>query len=178
MRALVSGDRAFFETAASELSGLPAIRVAAFVRAPFGTGFAALYRRTSLPNRYFTPFRAALAALADHRNFVAGHVLPSVAQSAIAACQRAKALESDRLLALLRRLETEAALEEARAFAAEVATAEEGVEIAPPHVDLAAVDSVYVLRKPPPLIAVNGLGDIELLPAPIDVLPIGLAQAA
>jgi hypothetical protein len=38
--------------------------------------------------------------------------------------------------------------------------------------------SAYIVRSPPPLIAVNAFGDIELLPAPIVSLPMDIAEAA
>jgi uncharacterized protein (DUF2336 family) len=176
MRAIVTGDRAFFETGAAELSGLPLARVAAFARAPLGAGFAALYRRTGLPMGFLAPFRAALVALAGH--CTPGQVSRLVAQRAIAACEKVRGgPDGERLLALLRRLEMEAALEEARAFAAEVACDETELEMGFEGPEEPA-EPLYVLRRPPPLIAVNALGDIEFLPAPIEALPVALPEAA
>lgn len=178
MRAVVSGDRPFFEAALAELSGLSPARVAAFARAPLGTGFLGLYRRTGLPLHFVAPFRAALAALAPYRNLVAGRVLRPVVQRAIAACAGGGGWGLDRLIGLLRRLEAEAALEEARAFAEEVAIEAAKEEAMRERADEALAQSAYVVRSPPPLIAVNAFGDIELLPAPIASLPMDIAEAA
>ncbi len=178
MRALVTGDRAFFEAAATALAGLPLARAAAFVRTPLGAGFAALYRQTGLPMGCVAPFRAALAALAGRRDLAPGRVLRPVAQRAIAACEKIRGPDAERLLALLRRLETEAALEEARAFAEEVASDEADAQQEFENLDEAIVEPLYVLRRPPPLISVNASGDIEFLPPPIEALPIPMAQAA
>ncbi len=175
MRAVVSGDRAFFEAALAELSGLPLPRIAALARAPRAAGFAALFRRTGLAMPYLAPFRAALAALAECRNPRPGQIQRSVAQRAIARCEAGGGPDLERLAGLLRRLEAEAALEQARAFAAEAAADEASADAPPPDV---AIHSLHVLRKPPPLIAVNGLGDVDLLPPPIEALPVVLADAA
>jgi len=122
---------------------------------------------------YVAAFRAGLAAV--HRS--PGRVSRVVAQRAIAACERIHGPDVDRLLALLRRLEAEAALEEARAFAAQVASDETEPEMAIERVTETA-EPLYVLRRPPPLIAVNALGDVEFLPAPIEALPVAMPEAA
>jgi uncharacterized protein (DUF2336 family) len=178
MRAIVTGDRAFFETVAAELSGLPPTRVAALTRAPAGTGFMALYRRTGLPMGCVGPFRAALAALAGSRSDQPNRVLRPVVQRAIAACENIREPDVERLLALLRRLETEAALEEARAFAAEVAADEEENESELESLNNAPPAPSYVLQRAPPLIAVNAFGDVEFLPPPIEALPLAAREAA
>jgi uncharacterized protein (DUF2336 family) len=203
IRGLVSGDRAIFEAAISELSGLPPARVAAFAGTPFGAAFAALYRRTGLPERYLAPFRAALAALNAYRGPSAGAILRPVAARVIAACEQAQAPELDRLLSLLRRLDAEAALEEARAFVvevvaeeacayaeqvvaeearafvAEIVAEEAPIAVSPPPVPMEVIEP-FRLGKPPPLLlmAINGLGDAELLPTLIDYSPYIVAEAA
>jgi uncharacterized protein (DUF2336 family) len=178
MRAIVTGDRALFEAAAAELSGLPTARVAALARAPAGAGFVALYRRTGLPMGCVAPFRAALAALAGRPSEPSNRVLRPVAQRAIAVCENIRERDAERLLPLLRRLETEAALEEARAFAAEVALDGEADEAEFEQLDISAPAAPYVLRRPPPLISVNAFGDVEFLPPPIEALPLTVAEAA
>jgi uncharacterized protein (DUF2336 family) len=180
-RALVCGDRAFFEATAAELSGLDPARVAAFVRAPQGSGFKALYRRTGLPVRYFAPCRAALAALHIFGADENGGVVRPIVRHMIAACEAERAPELDRLLPLLRRLEGEAAREEARAFvraaAAERARDRAQEEAAreasdPNDAEPATLDAIepdgVPLQPFPLLIAVNGLGDVEILPTLID----------
>jgi uncharacterized protein (DUF2336 family) len=116
MRALVSGERDFFNAAAVELTAMVPERIAGFTREPFGSGFAALYRRMGLPRQFLAQFRAALAAADD---FVAdGRVLRPIVSRVIARCEGERSPELSGLLALLRRLEAEAALGEARAVAA------------------------------------------------------------
>jgi uncharacterized protein (DUF2336 family) len=138
MRALISGARSFFESAAAELSGLALAQAAAFSRDPRGAGFAALYRRTSLPEALLPPFRAALLVLErfgqeqfGQERFGAeetGLALRPIATQAIAGCEAFEDPELGGLLALLRRLEKEAALNEARLLA-ESAVAKHGASL-------------------------------------------------
>jgi uncharacterized protein (DUF2336 family) len=122
VRALISGGRGFFEAAAVELTGVSPHRVAGFMSEPFGAGFAALYRRMGLPQQFITPFRAALAALeefgADESNRVSRPVISKV----IAFCESERSSSLSCVIALLRRLEAEGALEEARALVERAAT--------------------------------------------------------
>jgi uncharacterized protein (DUF2336 family) len=115
LRALVSGDRGFFDAAAVELTGMSAERIAGFTREPFGLGFAALYRRMGLPGPFLPPFRAALAALEDFPADHGDRVLRPIVARVIACCESEQSPGLPRLLSLLRRLEAEAALGEARA---------------------------------------------------------------
>jgi uncharacterized protein (DUF2336 family) len=121
MRALVSGNRRFFLAAGAELSGLAFERVAGFVREPFGSGFAALHRRMGLPMHFLSPFRVALAALDEFEADGADRALRPVVARVIAACEAAGSPDLARLLSLLRRLEAEAALVEARIYAGDIA---------------------------------------------------------
>jgi uncharacterized protein (DUF2336 family) len=116
VRALVSGARGFFNAAAVELTGVSPERIAGFVREPFGSGFAALYRRMGLPRQFLTPFRAALAAPEQLGGEYADCVLRPIVSQVIASCEGERSPGLSRLLALLRRLEAEAALEETRAL--------------------------------------------------------------
>ena len=68
MRALLSGNRALFEQALAELSGLAPPRIAGFVREPRSAGFAALYGKTGLPAHFLPVFRAALVALNEAKS--------------------------------------------------------------------------------------------------------------
>jgi uncharacterized protein (DUF2336 family) len=117
MRALISGAHSFFEAAAAELSGLPLEQVAAFIRHPRGAGFAALYRQMGLPAGLLPPFRAALLVLEQFGGEETGLALRPIATEVIAACENLAGPELGGLLAFLRRLEAEAALNEARVFA-------------------------------------------------------------
>ncbi len=109
LRALVSGDRGFFDAAAVELTGISAERISGFAREPCGLGFAAL------PGQLLPPFRAALAAIEEFPADHGDRVLRPIVARAIAACESEQSPGLSRLLSLLRRLEAEAALGEARA---------------------------------------------------------------
>ena len=138
LRALLSGNPQLFETALAELSGLHADKVAVHVRHFRGPGFAALYERAGLPRDLLPAFRSALQAQEDFGGRTnAGGRTPTGAdadgrteprlslamiESVLADCEDMNGGELDRLLALLRRFELEAALEQARA-AASVAAA-------------------------------------------------------
>jgi len=121
MRALICGNRRFFSAAAAELSGLALERSAGFVREPFSSGFAALFRKMGLPIHFLAPFRVALAALDEFEGEGADRALGPVAARVIAACEAAGSPDLARLLSLLRRLEAEAAVEAARLYAENVA---------------------------------------------------------
>jgi uncharacterized protein (DUF2336 family) len=121
VRALLSGNRALFENALAELSGLAPARVAGFMREPRSTGFAALYGKTGLPAYLLPAFRAALAAL-DKADIVPGDQISwALTKCVIAACEGIHSPERDNFVSLLRRFEAEAAREEARVFASESA---------------------------------------------------------
>jgi uncharacterized protein (DUF2336 family) len=128
LRALLSGNLSLFEATLGELSGVPAARVAGHARAPGGAGFAALYRKAKLPAALFPAFRAALAARAE-LGHLAGEGEPALSRPMIArvmtACANVKGGEPDKLMAVLRRLDAEAAREEARALSPQLAEAEE-----------------------------------------------------
>ncbi|WP_158814111.1 DUF2336 domain-containing protein [Methylocapsa sp. S129] len=121
MRALLSGDRALFESALAELSGLAPARIAGFVREPLSAGFAALYGKTGLPPHFLPAFRAALAALDEAKIAHGDRISRALIERVIAACERVNSPELVKLMSLLRRFEAEAAREEARAFVAESA---------------------------------------------------------
>jgi uncharacterized protein (DUF2336 family) len=120
-RALVSGGRAFFEAAAAELSGLAPERVEALVSDSGGAGFEALYRRMGLPAHLLAPFRVALDAIEEFGGESADGASQPIVSRVIAACDRLARPELGKLVSLLRRLETEAALADARAFVAGIA---------------------------------------------------------
>jgi uncharacterized protein (DUF2336 family) len=119
LRALLSGHRQLFEAALIELSGLKAKKVAGLLHRPNGYGFAALFARAGLPPKYLPAFRAALDA--ERRNPLTpsqAHDGPRLSlamiENVLAVCDDLNDGELDRLEALLRRFELEAALEEAR----------------------------------------------------------------
>jgi len=115
MRALLSGDRAFFVQALVELSGLPERRVAAFAANPMSHGFAALYGKAGLPAAFLPAFRAALAGLEALRPARGDKVSRALAERVIEACaQGAPGLAP--IQSLVWRLAAEAARQDAREF--------------------------------------------------------------
>lgn len=134
LRALLSGNRDLFTGALAELSGLNDDKVAGLVRDFRGAGFAALYAKAGLPAKYLAPFRAALEALREYgANNAAGPRLSlMMIERVLTACAGMKDGELDRLMALLRRFEMEAALEQARIAAATLAIEAEAPALAMP----------------------------------------------
>lgn len=114
LRALASGETAFFEIAAAELSGVDEARVAALVRDPNGAGFTALIRRAGLPRYCLALFRLALEALEGASFGAPGQIFRPVVLRLIDRCAAGPRSETGAVLAVLRRLEKEAALDEAR----------------------------------------------------------------
>jgi uncharacterized protein (DUF2336 family) len=119
LRALLSGHRPLFEAALIELSGVNARKVAGLLRRPNGAGFAALFARAGLPEKYLPAFRAALDAERRHRQKAADaqdgpRLSLAMIENVLAVCDDLNDGELDRLVALLRRFELEAALEDAR----------------------------------------------------------------
>ncbi len=131
LRALLSCNRDLFEAALAELSGLREDRVTGLTRDCRGAGFAALYARAGLPEKFLPAFRAALVAVnaaapsmgADPRLSLAitGHVL--------AACDALDDRDLGPLTALLRRFEREATLEDARLETGRLAAEAEAARI-------------------------------------------------
>ncbi|MCX7899784.1 MAG: DUF2336 domain-containing protein [Methylocystis sp.] len=132
LRALLSGNRDLFECALTELSGLHEDKVAGLVRDFRGPGFAALYAKAGLPAKYLAAFRAALEALREYGPDSDARLSLVMIERVLTACESANRGELDRLLALLRRFEMEAALEEARASAATLAMEAEAPAVPAP----------------------------------------------
>ncbi len=121
LRALLSGNHDLFEAALVELSGLREDKVAGLLHDFRGAGFAALYAKAGLPAKFLPAFRAALEA---QREFSGIHAQGGDArlslvmiERVLTACDEISGGELDKLMALLRRFEMEAAREEARAAA-------------------------------------------------------------
>ncbi len=141
LRALLSGNRDLFEAALVELSGLREDRVAGLVRDFRGAGFAALYARAGLPEKFLPAFRAALEAQREYggvNGACEARLSLVMIERVLTACEGINQGELDKLMALLRRFEMEAALEEARAAAAHLsAEAEAPAFEAPAYADAA-----------------------------------------
>jgi uncharacterized protein (DUF2336 family) len=120
LRAILSRARDFAEAAFAELSGLPVRRAAGILWDRRGSGFSALYRKAGLPASLKPAFDAALGALREMPgdDFAAGAQLSrQMVERVLSACESLPAEDAGRLMALLRRYESEAAREEARELA-------------------------------------------------------------
>jgi len=118
LRALLCGDRRLFEAALAELSGLPLGRTRGFVRDHQGGGFAALYARARMPADLLPIFKTTLAA--QDR---VGPLRPEdmrlsrpLIDSVLRACGDLEGAGAARVSAMLRRLDAEAAQQDARAL--------------------------------------------------------------
>ncbi len=120
LRALLSGARGLFIAMLADLTGLPPGRVASLVNRPEGSGFAALYTKARLPPALLPAFRAALSAGAGVEE-PAGRLSRAMVERVRRLCETAPGEEAARLLSALRRLESEAAREDARAASGEFA---------------------------------------------------------
>jgi len=120
LRSLLSGEPALAEAAFVSLSELPAKRVAALLRDKRGVGLRALCRKAGLPVSLEPAFAAAILAL-NARGFDAGGIRPGIdrdlLRSVLLACEADEGQETHALMALLRRMDAEAAREEARVLA-------------------------------------------------------------
>lgn len=134
LRALLSGNRALFEASLAELSGLSDDKVAALLDDFRGPGFAAVYLRAGLPEKFMPAFRAALSALREygHAEAASPRLSLVMVERVITACEAMNDGQLDMLLALLRRFEREAALEDARMETARIAEEAQAPEVAPP----------------------------------------------
>ncbi len=144
LRALLSGRVDLFEAALAELSGLSEERVSGQLRAFKGAGFAALYAQAGLPPKLLPGFRAALEAI--EASVSAGgeedaELRLAIVEPVIARCDRMNNGELDRLMSLLRRFESEAAIDAARAEATARAATAATRRLPAPIVDMRALEA-------------------------------------
>lgn len=124
LRAILSRENAFAEAAFAQLARMPLARTAAILREGRGYAFRSLYARAALPEKLRPAFESALAAIrlaARHDGEVRATLSRRVVEATLAACDAFPADEAGRLVALLRRFEVEAARDEARRIAGELA---------------------------------------------------------
>ena len=144
LRALLSGRRDLFEAALVELSGLSEARVAGQLSAFRGAGFAALYAKAGLPPKFLPAFRAALEALsevaASSSSEEKAELRLAMIERVLARCEQLNDGELDRLMALLRRFEMEAAIEAARVKAPALAARGSPRRLARPIIDMRALE--------------------------------------
>jgi uncharacterized protein (DUF2336 family) len=162
LRSLLSGHTTLFEAALCELSGMPARRVAGFIGAFRGAGFAALYNRAGLPAGLLPAFRAAIEAQREF-GFVSeschtAALSRTIIERVLTACEDTNQGELDSLLALLRRFEAEALREEARVLARDLRRPEPQTNVVVPMISPAAE------RSSAPLIDLEAL-EAEILQA-------------
>lgn len=120
LRSLLSGEPALAEAAFVALSDLPAQRVAALLRDRRGSGLKALYRKAGLPLSLQPAFTAAIVALnlrGFDRSGSGRGVDRAILREVLIACESLDGAEADALMGLLRRMDSEAAREEARIMA-------------------------------------------------------------
>ena len=120
LRALLSGNTSLFQAALCELSGQAPQRVAGFARDWRSPSFAALFARAGLPPVLLPAFRAALAAMqelgASRDAGASARLSRAMIERVLTSCAAIHGTELDKVMALLRRFEAEAAREEARAM--------------------------------------------------------------
>jgi uncharacterized protein (DUF2336 family) len=123
LRALLSGNLELFDSALSELSGLPQARVSALLYDRGGASLQALLIRAGLPESTFGAFRVALEA-SHETGFVdsiagAARLRRRMVERVLTHCET-DGQAAEPLLILLRRFATESAREEARLFCHEL----------------------------------------------------------
>ena len=120
LRSLLSGQPALAEAAFVALSDLPPERVAALLRDRRGFGLKALYRKAAMPISVQPAFTAAILTLSQ-RGFDApartAGLDRSLLREVLIACECLDGEDTRALVALLRRMDAEAARDEARHLA-------------------------------------------------------------
>jgi uncharacterized protein (DUF2336 family) len=117
LRALLCGQAGLFAATLVELTGMGPRRVEGIIREPGSTAFAALYAKAGLPAPLLIAFRAALNALvrgargASNGAAEDGALRLPLVQAVLAECEAAHDEGLARLIALLRRFESDAARE-------------------------------------------------------------------
>lgn len=119
LRSLLSGEPALAEAAFAALSDLPLKRVRALLWDRRGAGLKALYRKAAMPEALLPAFAAAVEALkqAGPGERRGGGIDRDLLAEVLIACEGLEGPQANALMALLRRLDAEAARDEARALA-------------------------------------------------------------
>lgn len=123
LRAILSRSLGFAEAAFAELSGIGLGRVAGILKDERSGAFRSLYTRAGMPDALRPAFEASLRA---HRELRAkgqsdASLSRHMVERTLHFCEGLPAEEAGKLVALLRRFEAEAAREEARRIAANLA---------------------------------------------------------
>lgn len=119
LRSLLSGEPALAEAAFAALSDLPLQRVRALLWDRRGAGLKALYRKAAMPEALLPAFAAAVEALkqAGPGERRGGGIDRDLLAEVLIACDGLEGPGANALMALLRRLDAEAARDEARLLA-------------------------------------------------------------
>lgn len=119
LRSLLSGEPALAEAAFAALSDLPLERVRALLWDRRGAGLKALYRKAAMPDALLPAFAAAVEALkqAGPGERRGGGIDRDLLAEVLIACEGLEGPQANALMALLRRLDAEAARDEARLLA-------------------------------------------------------------
>lgn len=119
LRSLLSGEPALAEAAFAALSDLPLKRVRALLWDRRGAGLKALYRKSAMPEALLPAFAAAVEALkqAGPGERRGGGIDRDLLAEVLIACDGLEGPGANALMALLRRLDAEAARDEARLLA-------------------------------------------------------------
>ncbi len=125
LRALVGADTRLFRYSLAEMSGLRASRVDGILRDPRGSGFATVFRKAGMPGHLLPVFRIAFE-LAQKTGRAIGGVDHSLATKMLLAIEGLEDAAFAPITALLSRLASEGAREDARSAAT---TAPEPIEI-------------------------------------------------
>ena len=124
VRAVVSGQTVLFEEALTALSGLPASRISGLIQSGRTAGLKALLERARLPESTFPVFTSSvdvirrLSGMPDTGNSYrrATYLIDAI----VSRCQARPSPEIEQILALLRRLATEAKRDAARGYVSEM----------------------------------------------------------
>jgi uncharacterized protein (DUF2336 family) len=172
LRSLLGGERDLFAEALADLSGLPPLRVAAFLLEPRGEGFAALAHRAGLKSGILPAFRAALAAIKTHVGEVGEGLKLKLVQKVIDECERRDDPALAKVLALLWRFAAEAARAEAAGFARDAAASASGgklpqiLDFSPVNDDAAGQAAMLIAEFDWPS---TGPGPLELSAPPAEL---------
>ncbi len=123
LRSLLSGHYHLFESALSELSGMPYANVGGHVRNFRHGGFTALYAKAGLPGALLPVFRSALNSLAEVKmsKDLSGELIVQHVERVVADCKAMQHSDRDGLIAVLSRLQAEALRQNARTLYAKIA---------------------------------------------------------
>ncbi len=163
VRALAGGDVKLFAQSLADMSGAPSRKVAGLLRDPRGHGFAALYRRAGLPAPFLPAFRIAAELAVGSAGAGIGLNYP-LTQRMLREIEAREDSALTPIVAMLWRLASEGAREDAREFTAiEPAATVETAEVATGEAPLLVLDIEPSNENFAPPVT------LDLAPEPIEV---------